>query len=332
MGIPFIRPAKMDDLERLFQFSIDAGYGITSLPRNLDLLSKRIHDSLLSFQNKTTHAGYLFCLEYESEVIGTSGIISHIGVKKPFFTYHLLQESVLSPFLHIDRKIPLLHFTQAQKHPTEIGSLFLAEPFRQKHNGTLLSLSRFLFISLFKQRFAGNVFASLRGVNHRGVSPFWEAVGRPFYQMDFPQADLLRIEYPSCIDELFPRHPLYLDLLPKEAQSVLGLPHLDTLPAKKILEKQGFRSCHYMDLFDGGPYLYAHTEEIHAVKESKTVLISALRSEINTETHALVSNTHLDFRATFAPLLLEEDQAILQPAVASALQVEKGDPIRYYIN
>jgi arginine N-succinyltransferase len=334
MKLAVVRPSKIDDLSALIRFSEESGYGITSLPRNAAVLEKKLQASKLAFSEKMillTHETYQFCLELDGQIIGTAGIISRIGMSETFFAYHLRYEHQISRYLGIDRQIPVLHFIQAHKKPTEIGSLFLLPTFHHKNLGKLLSLSRFLFISTFKNRFAPTVIAELRGVNQEGHSPFWEAVGRPFFQIDFPKADLLRTVHHGCIEELFPKHPLYVELLHKEAQEVIGKTHPSTLPAKKLLEKEGFKSSHYLDLFDGGPHMYAPTEEIGAIKNSKEVTLDRLDAEMSLNASAIIANTRLDYRATYAPILVEGDRAILHPEVAAALQVEIGDSIRYYI-
>lgn len=334
MKLPLIRPAQPSDLIPLIQFSEEAGYGITSLPRNPLVLEKKIHASESAFQEKLvipTHETYQFCLEWEERVIGTSGIVSRIGMTEPFFAYQLAYEPQVCISLGIDRRIGVLHFTRARKKPTEIGSLFLEEPFRRNEFGKLLSFSRFLFIATFKNRFAPTVIAELRGINNEGISPFWEAVGRPFFHTDFPKADLLRSEHHGYIEELFPKHPLYVDLLPQPAQKAIGNTHPETTAARKLLERQGFKISHYLDLFDAGPHLFAPTEEIHAIKTSVVSTVTALSSEKIHTTRAFLSNTRLDFRATYAPISIGEEGLSFHPAVAETLHVDVGSPIRYYI-
>lgn len=337
MKLPVVRPANTSDLSSFISFAEESGCGITSLPCNPVVLEKKLHASKDSFQHKLIapmHETYLFCLELEGKVIGTSGVVSRIGMQEPFFAYHLLNEHLTSSYLGIDRTVPVLHFTRARKKPTEIGTLYLAKNFRHKELGQplgkLLSFSRFLFIATFKNRFASTVIAELRGVNQNGYSPFWEAVGRFFFKMDFAEADYLRTEQSLCIEELTPKHPLYVELLPREAQEAIGKTHHDAVGAKKLLEKQGFKMSHYVDLFDAGPHVYAHTEEIHAVKESQEGVVKELHSETRDSPLAIIANTRLDYRATCAPLLVENNRVTFHAAVASALQIRVGDLVRYY--
>ncbi len=332
MSLPLLRPATLDDLPALIRFADQAAYGITSLPRDARRLQQKIERSLSSFQEKidrVTNQTYLFCLEWEGEVVGTSAIISRIGLDEPFYIYHIIEEPLHSPTLNIDRKTPVLHLVQAHKKPTEIGTLFLAPGLRKKHLGKFLSLTRFLFIASFRERFASTIIAELRGINYNGISPFWDRVGRPFFGIDFPEADLLRSRHYQTIRELFPKHPLYIELLPPNAQEVIGHPHPDTLGAQKILLKQGFRQTRYVDLFDSGPHLYAPTAEIDAIASSATIPIAALQPTPNGQL-AILTNNRLDFRATFATLQITPNGAILSPEVAHTLRLSTGDTLRYY--
>lgn len=328
--VAVIRPATTSDLDSFSNFAQESGPGITSLPRNRDYLERQLEQSERSFSLSPRFESYLFSLDFDGKVIGSSGIVSRIGEKEPFFAFHKLMETYSSPALQIEREIPVLHFIKARKKPTEIGTLYLKREFRGKGFAPLLSYCRFLFISLFRERFAPAVIAELRGVNYEGVSPFWEAVGRHFFGLDFSEADRLRITNPHAVGELFPRHPIYTILLPKDAQEVIGNPHPRTSPAKMLLEKQGFKQSGYLDIFDAGPHLYAPTDEIAAVRESKRAPIRELRSSLESEKRAVVANTRIDFRACLSPILLEEGRIALPISVGKTLNVDVGDEIIYY--
>jgi arginine N-succinyltransferase len=332
MNLPLIRPATAQDLPYLIQCAKDSGCGITSLPNNPSILEKKLDNSIRSFHERIqspSHETYLFCLEYEGKVVGISGIVSRIGVDDPFFAYHIIQEPLRSSTLNIDRSTALLHFTRARKKPTEIGMLFLEPPFRKKGWGKLLSFSRFLFIAQFRMRFAPVIIAELRGMNEKGYSPFWEAVGRPFFQLDLPQADMLRTDNPAALEEIFPKHPIYIDLLPSDAQQVIGETHPETKPAQKILFEQGFTTSHYVDLFDAGPHLFAHRDEIDVIRRSQLATVQITRSLQNAPLK-LASNTNLNFRATLAPLLIGNNTALLTQETAALLHLTEGDLLCYY--
>jgi arginine N-succinyltransferase len=65
-----------------------------------------------------------------------------------------------------------------------------------------------------------------------------------------------------------PRTPIYVALLADAAQAVIGQPHPTGLGALKMLEGEGFVFDRYIDIFDGGPTVTAHTDHIRTVRDS----------------------------------------------------------------
>jgi arginine N-succinyltransferase len=126
------------------------------------------------------------------------------------------------------------------------------------------------------QLFGKTVVAEMRGVSDAdGRSPFWEGLGRHFFSIDFAEADYLTgVGQKAFVAELMPKHPVYVDFLPADAQAVIGKTHDNTRPAVAMLESEGFRYEGYVDIFDAGPTVQAYTSEIRAVKESRTVAVT----------------------------------------------------------
>src|SRR6202012_5011720 len=117
--------------------------------------------------------------------------------------------------------------------------LFLAPAYRKDGNGRLLSMSRFLFMAEHPDYVDPTIIAEMRGVvDDQGHSPFWEAVGRHFFDIDFPTADYLSMVNKRFIADLMPKHPIYITLLPREAQAVIGKVHDQTEPAMAMLQQE----------------------------------------------------------------------------------------------
>src|SRR5258708_1536546 len=76
-------------------------------------------------------------------------------------------------------------------------------------------------------------------VDGNGRSPFWECLGRVFFDTDFPNADYLSMVNKKFIADLMPTHPIYIPLLPKEAQEAIGQVQEQTRPAVKLLGEEG---------------------------------------------------------------------------------------------
>lgn len=332
-----IRPVAMDDLEDIIKLAGKTGTGLTTLPHSKIHLSAKIQDSLNAFdknQGAPSDECYLFILEdtKTNEVVGTSGIVAAVGSTKPFYTYKLNTEVHYSKSMDIYRKLNFLTLTNDFTDCSEICTLFLSPDFRGGGNGLLLSKSRFLFMAEYPQRFGDRVVAEMRGVSdENGHSPFWESVGRHFFGVDFDTADRENGEGNNqFIAELMPHHPVYVPMLSKSAQAVIGEVHPHTKPAVQMLKAEGFRYTGYVDIFDGGPTIEAPVEEVRSVKESFVLEVQVDELSEKVVTNAMISNTKLkSFRACLARLPAPEGNKItVSQEIARSLLVENGDSIR----
>ena len=334
-----IRPIRKDDYDALFQIAEESGHGFTSLPVNDELIEKKIDRSVNSFQKEVSgpgDEGYLFVLE-DSEtgkVLGTSGIEAAVGLDDAFYHYHLGKVVHSSRALNVYNTVDILTLCNDYTGVTEICTLFLREPYRQGHNGGLLSRFRFLFLADQKQRFSETVIAEMRGISdEKGDSPFWKWLEEHFFSMDFPTADYLTgIGQKVFIAELMPKNPIYVNLLSREAQAVIGQVHDRTLPALKLLKAEGFSCRGYVDIFDAGPTVEAQLDNIRSVRSSEVVTVEIVDS-VGAEGRrdAIVSNRQLEnFRATILPIPERLDSGVVQISseAAKGLQVDNGDTIR----
>jgi len=321
-----LRCSTPQDLDDYVRFAKAASVGITTLPNNPEALEQRLKESEHGFKTGI----FLFSLEKDGKLIGSSGITARQGKRYPLFIYQIRPERIRSKLLSIERSIDVLHFHKIKNYPTEVGSLFLDEEHRKQGLGALLSLSRFLFIATFRSHFASLVMSELRGVSFEdGVCPFWEAIGSHFFGIDFKKADHLRMTKPRCIEHLFPTIPIYRDLLPYMAQKVIGKPHDKTLPAAKLLESQGFEKTNMVDLFDAGPHYYAPTHKIKAINEARRAKITEIKPYIEGDAKRVIANRNETFRATLGNLVHTDKHAILSQEVADALQLNVGDEVTF---
>ncbi|WP_437226649.1 arginine N-succinyltransferase [Planctomicrobium sp. SH661] len=331
-----IRPVKAEDLDRLLELADLTSFGLTTLPKDRSLLEKRIKGSLRSFRNLDADEPggetYLFVIEdlETSRVMGTCGIISKTGGFEPFYSYEIQTSHHASRMLDVRKEIPVLHLTENHDGPSEIGSLFLHPDARNGGNGRLLSLSRFLFMAEYPQLFDPDVIAEMRGViDDKGRSPFWDALGKHFFDLEFPKADYLSIVNKEFIGDLMPRYPIYIPLLPAEAQAVIGEVHELTRPARRLLESEGFEFRNHVDIFEAGPMLHSTRDRIRSIRESRAGRVSAVHDNISPGEEFLIASKSDGFRAIRGQLQLTGDGVELSPKSAAALKVEVGDPVRY---
>src|SRR5688500_10218982 len=332
-----IRPITLDDLPALLELTRQTGFGLTTLPHDEKLLKRRIKESLRGFEKLTDDdppigETYLFVLEETatSQVCGTCGIVSKVGGFEPFYSYRIETSIHQSAVLNVRKEIKTLHLLEQHSGPCEIGSLFLSPKHRAAGNGRLLSLSRFLFVANNPLYFDPIVIAEMRGVvDSSGHSPFWEGVGRHFFDVDFPKADYLSMVNKRFIADLLPKHPIYVPLLPKEAQAVIGEVHPDTRPALRILQEEGFTTTDHVDIFEAGPVVQAGLRDIRTFRESRKLPVAAVTDHVVESEPYVVANTSVNFRAAVGNVAIEDNAATLRRDLAAALQVKEGDTIRY---
>ncbi|MGY2575001.1 arginine N-succinyltransferase [Vibrio sp. C8] len=332
-----VRPIAMSDYDALHTCAVESGHGFTSLPVNEELLTNRIKHSEYSFTKpdvtSPSDEGYLM-VGFDSEtgeVAGTTGIEAAVGWDVPFYSYHISTIVHSSPKLNVNNVVKLLTFGNNYTGCSEICTLFLRPEFRQGLNGRLMSKCRFLMMAEHPHRFSKTIFAEMRGVSDEdGNSPFWQWLQEHFFSIDFTMADYLTgIGKKGFIADLMPKLPIYINLLSKEAQQVIGQVHEKTRPALKLLEKEGFTCRNYVDIFDAGPSVECDINNIDSVRNS--VRVKVIIAEHSSSQDFLICNTSFEnFRATAAKAAFnrENGSAIISPKVANALKVDNGDFIR----
>jgi arginine N-succinyltransferase len=331
-----VRPVRLEDLERLVELAELARYGLTSLPKDKELLRKRIVKSLHSFQEMPDRPGgelYFFVLEdlESGTVAGTALIVSKLGGFEPFYAYRIQTSIHESETLQVRKEIQTLNLVAEHSGPSEIGGLFIVPEYRKHGSGRLLSLFRFLFMAERAAQFEPLVIAEMRGVvDDNGYSPFWEAIGRHFFDVDYYKADLLSVMDKRFIADLMPRCPIYVPLLPQEAREVIGKVHEETKPALKMLQDEGFKISDMVDIFEAGPIVHFRLNDIRIVKESRRSVVEEITSDPVESVPYIIITTGDDFRACIGTVEVRESGgARVKVETAQALGVNVGDTIRF---
>ena len=332
-----IRPANFDDIDGIYQLSLKTGPGLTTLPDDKSLIEEKIEQSQQAFVDGISVPGleyYFFVLEDTTtgHLAGTSALAATVGLEEAFYTYRLGTTVHSSRELNVHNVINTLYLCNDYTGVSEICTLFLEPAFRKDGNGSLLSRSRFMFMAMHMKRFAPKVIAELRGVSdENGHSPFWQAVGNPFFTLSFLEADALSGEGKNqFIAELMPKYPIYLPLLPQQARDVIGQVHPKTRPALAMLEKEGFEYKNYVDIFDAGPTVEVRTENLRTIKQSKNLVVKLI-SQVSQPLNYMVANTKIaDFRCAYVNAQQEDDKLIMSIGDGHTLGIEEGDTIRAY--
>jgi arginine N-succinyltransferase len=329
-----VRPVQNSDLDQLLALAALTGVGLTTLPQDRDYLSKRIRNSRRAFENIPDKPGgesYLFVMEDldTHTIVGTSGIVSKVGGFEPFYSYAIEKVVFHSDVISVNKEVPLLKLHEEHDGPAEIGTLFLHPDFRKNGNGRMLQLVRFLFMAEHPDAFERTVVSELRGVSdEQGRSPFWDAIGRHFFDIDFRRADYLSIVNKRFIADLMPRHPIYIPLLPKSAQDVIGVPHEHSKPAVRNLEKEGFTFANEVDIFDAGPVFSCPREKIRTILESKVAKIREIVERVEGQ-RAMIAASGKEFRAVQGEIEIVENAVRIPRACADAIGATVGESIRF---
>jgi arginine N-succinyltransferase len=195
----------------------------------------------------------------------------------------------------------------------------------------LLSRARLLFIAAHAQRFSEAVITEIVGYSdEQGHSPFWDALGKHFFDLPYAEAErLCGLQSRTFLAELMPQYPIYVPMLPQAAQDCIGRVHPDGQEAFDILEREGFETNSYIDLFDAGPTLYARTANIRSITGSQTAIVRQ-HASMDARGRYLLSNDALhDYRAIVTELDYHPDQPLpLTPEICAALKVSDGSSIR----
>ncbi len=330
-----VRNATVADLDAILALAAGIGPGMTTLKPDRAALARRLEVVAASFAATIApeEADYLFVLEDPAarRVCGVSAIKAAVGLDEPFYNYRLSTSVHASPESGLVNRVQSLHLVHDLAGASELCSLYLHPDYRHGWNGRLLSKARLLFIAQFPELFAARIFAEMRGYqDEQGRSPFWDSVGRPFFRMDFHEADdLCGSGDRRFIEQLVPRLPLYTHLLGEEARAAIGRTHPDTVPARRMLEGEGLHFDGYIDIFDGGPVLQANVRDLRAVRESR--VLAAAGADAAAAPPLLAATTcRTGFRAVVATGAAGPHAAALPlaPACLAALGCAAGAPLR----
>lgn len=331
-----VRAIKEQDVDGLLDLVLQVGSGMTTLKPDRAALSARVDIACASFteQIPDLQRDYLFVMEDSAldRIVGVCAIKAAVGLEEPFYNYRIGTLVHSSNELKVFSRMDTLYLSNDLTGCAELCSLFLHPDYRSGTNGKLLSKSRFMFIAQFPHLFPEKLIAEMRGYQRNdGTSPFWDSLGHHFFKMDFSRADdLTALGKKSFIAELMPRHPLYVAYLPQEAQEVIGVVHVDTAPARRLLEQEGMHYEGYVDIFDAGPVLQSRVSELRAFRDSEPAFVDEVEKQDEKQgSPALIANTLLrDFRVIAADTMPEQGRIPMTAAQQVLLGCASGDAVR----
>jgi len=332
-----VRPARLDDLDGLQALAKKAGNELTTLPDHRPSLQKKIEASIEAFacikRTDDKHT-YLLMLEDLStgKIAGTSSLIVGVGLDKPFYSYKILHQTQVSyePQMRVDTE--LLQLSNDFVGATEVATLFLDPDYRRDKLGKLLAKARYMLMAAHPDHFSEIVISEVRGwLDKNGNSPFWEAIGRHFFGMDFKTADEINGQGNSqFISDLMPKFPVYTALLPERAKKVIGKPHDGALAAIHLLEQEGFRFSGSVDIFDAGPAMEVPRNLIRTVRLSqKGPLSGVVEGEGHDPLHLAANPDLKHFRVVMTNVVEGSSGLWIPSNAAKALEMKMEDTLLY---
>lgn len=332
-----MRPAQMADLAEVQRLAADSPIGVTSLPDDRERLREKIAVSESSFAAEVSFSGeerYFFVLEEpgSGRLLGCSGIVASAGYSEAFYSFRNETFVHASRELKIHNKIHVLSICHDLTGSSLLSSFYIEPTLAHTPWAELISRGRLLFMASHPERFAEAVVVEVLGPSDdRGDSPFWDAVGRHFFDMSYAAAERLSsLRSRTFLAELMPHYPIYVPLLPDAAQEAMGQVHPRAQVSFDIMTREGFETEHYIDIFDGGPILHARTASVRSIARSAVAPVAIGAGERAAGRTYLLSNGGLqDFRASLVELDWTPGQPLtLSAETAAALGVGEGGSLR----
>jgi arginine N-succinyltransferase len=347
-GTVVVRPACMADGAALEELAALAMPGLHTLPRTRDQIDAAVLRSIASFAadvDMPSEESYLFVLEQldalaPNRVIGTAAIFASAGSNGTYFSFRNDVIQQVSRDLNISHSVHALTLCSELTGYSQLSGFCLQDLAHAGVEAALLSRARLLFAALAPQRFGDRFFVPLAGITDLdGQSPFWDAVGRKFFQMDFLEAERVigGARNRTLIVELMPHYPVYVPLLPGAAQAAMGQIHPSGEVPFHLLTEEGFEADDYIDIFDGGPILQAHKQALRSFTAAMLRTVAASDPDSDPAApepeammnHAIASGTGADFRAVIVCCAALEAVAEIKlpPQLQQALGVVPGDSV-----
>jgi arginine N-succinyltransferase len=335
-----VRPVEMADIPALESLAAVATPGVHTLPKTRQAIERAVNRSIASFAARVdipSEEAYFFVLESTADqsIAGTAAISATAGANGTFFAFRNDVIQQVSRDLNISHSVHALTLCSDLTSYSQLSSFYVRDWRQAAQEAALLSRARLLFAAIAPQRFGDKFFASLAGMMDANArSPFWEALGRKFFQMDFLEAEHIieGARNRSLIVELMPHYPVYVPLLPGEAQAAMGQVHAEGELPFQILSEEGFEPDEFIDIFDGGPILQAHKNVLRTFSSSlrRRVVDDGVSDDAAPKVTYLVSTVRED---NFRVMLLDcaelelSDRVLLPPEALRALNVAAGDSV-----
>ena len=331
-----VRPVTHQDLSDIEKLVTSSETVLSTLSNQRDQLSQRIEDSILSFAGDRSRTGkerFLFVLEdlslEQNRLVGVAGIDACAGNGAPFYNYRKDELLHASHSLDVHNRLPVLYMTHELTGCSQLCSLNIRTDYKLGNSLELLSRARLLFVGIFREYFSRELVVEMQGQhNDSGQSPFWDSLGRHFFDMDFKSASYYSaIKSKTFIAELMPSHPIYVPLLSPAAQAALGKPNEAVTPGYQVLLREGFRVSKHVDIFDGGPTLMARLDDLKTLNHYHYKFYQQGEKSRQGAKYMVCNPSLSDFRCALSYVEESDDTVALESELIEALCLQEDDRI-----
>lgn len=332
------RPAKRPDLSALLALAARARPHVHTIPRTAEAIEEAVLRSADALGREVDLPGderYQMVLERpDGSLAGTAAIAATAGAAGAYFCYRNDVIHHVSRDLGVSNNVHALTLNSDLTAHSQLSG-FLAETGPGAASaGALLSRARLMLAAADRRRFADRFIACLPGrMRADHSSPFWDAIGRQFFQMDYLAAEraLQGRRHGTLFVELMPHYPVYVPLLPAEAQEAIGQLHPAAAEPFELLGREGFEAERYVDLFDGGPVLEAHASRLRTLATARTLTAQCAEASAPPGETCLVATTGplAAFRCCLAHarITLDLGRVALPAPTLAALRIAPGDAV-----
>ena len=335
-----VRPVEMRDIAALEVLASEAKPGVHTFPRGRAAIEAAVENSLASFASEPELPGgeaYMFVLESlaDGALSGSAMVSALAGSNGIFFAFRNDVIQQVSRDLNIRHSVHVLTLCSDLTGHSQLSAFYVRNGRRAGAEAALLSRARLLYAAAHPARFSDRFFSSLAGMTDRhGESPFWDALGRKFFQMNFLDAEraIAGARNRTLIVELMPHYPVYVPLLSSEARDAMGLVHSEGEMPLRLLSQEGFEPDAFIDIFDGGPILQAHKMALRSFSASQPRRVAEADSESVARHRVAYLVSTLEQQHFRAVMVWCDELEIgamvpLPPQARKALNVGQGDKV-----
>lgn len=254
-----IRPAQNKDLHELLKLA--SYFPLSALfyeEKNLVLKLKNSQDSFLKQQERHKR-NYLFVLEHDKKIIGSSQIIFHENKNQKYYVLNTKEPQEL-------------YLKSLSKPMHQIAGLILDPSYRKNQFllGLQLTSVCLLYIKMFPKDFADIINVSLTGPLDKGISLFWKESNQAYTKLSYSQAFAKLRHSSSEFFSLFSEdRRIPLSQLSDQAKKCITQVHEKTEPVRRGLLKRGFHQTNYHHPLDGGMHLESLWADLPFLKQAK---------------------------------------------------------------